>query len=611
MKDIVYDIETYRAVFSIVMKDRAGELPTIVGEVSCRRNDWPLINEWIWWYKANDYRMVGFNNEGFDWPVVDALLNIGDANHHDIVLAAYTKAQAIIQGGDRFGHVIWPSDQIVPQVDLFKIMHFDNVARSTSLKKLQLAMGSPNVVDTPHDIHSDTLTDAQLDDIIRYNINDVDETCRFADEIQDRIDFRDQLGPDHINYNDTKIGKQRFIREIEAAGVPCFTRVDGRRKPIQTPRHEGIEIGRKLVEIPFGSPDLIRVAEHFRHLRLMPHETKGVFDDLHAMIGTIRLDFGTGGLHGSLHSETVRADDKHDLVDLDVTSYYPSLAIVNGFYPEHLGPTFVRVYRDLKAERVNHPKGSTENAALKLALNGTYGDSNNPYSPFYDPAYTMAITINGQLMLAWLAEMLVAVGAQLVQVNTDGLTILVDKRIRRFVDHVVVYWQRKTMLDLEDVSYAAMFIRDVNNYIALTVDGKVKRKGAYDHDRDWHQDHSALVIQRAVEARLVNNYDIDTFLHRHGVAKAFMVHVKAPRAHRLELGGAPVQNVSRFFVANDGAELIKIMPPLKGKTDDRRNAQYKGWRLVDCNDMADFDWSRLQRFYYAQEARKLVTAVGL
>jgi hypothetical protein len=57
-------------------------------------------------------------------------------------------------------------------------------------------------------------------------------------------------------------------------------------------------------------------------------------------------------------------------VDWDVESYYPSLAIVNGLYPEHLGEEFVRVYSDMKNDRTSFKKGTPENAMLKLALNG-------------------------------------------------------------------------------------------------------------------------------------------------------------------------------------------------------------------------------------------------
>jgi hypothetical protein len=50
-----------------------------------------------------------------------------------------------------------------------------------------------------------------------------------------------------------------------------------------------------------------------------------------------------------------------------IESYYPSLAIANGLYPEHLGEAFVKVYADMKNDRTSFKKGTPENAMLKLA----------------------------------------------------------------------------------------------------------------------------------------------------------------------------------------------------------------------------------------------------
>ena len=58
-------------------------------------------------------------------------------------------------------------------------------------------------------------------------------------------------------------------------------------------------------------------------------------------------------------------------------------------------------HEDVYNQRKSFAKGTAENAMLKLALNSVYGDSNNKYSVFYDPKYTMNITINGQLSLVF------------------------------------------------------------------------------------------------------------------------------------------------------------------------------------------------------------------
>ena len=87
------------------------------------------------------------------------------------------------------------------------------------------------------------------------------------------------------------------------------------------------------------------------------------------------------------------------IIDIDVAGMYVAVAIANGFSPEHLGQDFVNAYRQLQSDRAQYPKGTTMNAVLKLAGNGVYGNSNNPYSCFYDPKYTFSVTVNGQLQL--------------------------------------------------------------------------------------------------------------------------------------------------------------------------------------------------------------------
>lgn len=153
------------------------------------------------------------------------------------------------------------------------------------------------------------------------------------------------------------------------------------------------------------------------------------------------------------------------------TSYYPSLAIANRFFPEHLGEEFCDIYADMKAQRVNYPKGTPENAMLKLALNGVYGDSNNKFSPFYDPLYTMCITVNGQLLLCMLYEQLRKIkGLELVQANTDGLTVRLQRKDIDNLRKVCSDWEDLTGLELEEVRYKMMHIRDCNNYIAVYED---------------------------------------------------------------------------------------------------------------------------------------------
>lgn len=642
--DWVYDIETYLDLFCADITHVASRTRYIF-EVSSRRNQSPQFIRFMCWLRDNDARLFGFNNEGFDWPVCQTLIT--DDRGYSEAIDAHRKANAIIGAGfgpRRWDHNIWPSDRIVTQGDLFKIHHFDNPARSTSLKKLEANMRSRSIVDLPYAPDQPT-TDAQKDEIITYMAHDVSETLKFYHASLDQIHFRDDLAKkypdlgDVLNMNDTKIGKKFFELQLEKNGTQCRVRIDGRKKPKQMIR-ESVAL-RDVISprVTFQHPEFQRVKAFLEGKVLGPKrdrnatpgeiETKGVFDNLYAVIDGFQYDFGTGGIHGSLHATTVREDDEWEIWDWDVASYYPNLAISNRFFPAHLSESFCDIYEQVYQMRKEHPKGTAENAMLKLALNGVYGDSNNKYSPFFDPQYTMAITINGQLMLCMLAEWLTQDyrggtptwrgDTMMIQINTDGLTVRVRKDAVAQMKATCAAWEQHTGLTLESVRYKEMHIRDVNSYLAVKHDGGIKRIGAYAYEtplnsakfqtkeRGWHQDHSMLVVRKAAEAQMVHGIPVVDFIKSHRDKFDFMKSIKIPRNSSLLYGqDLTIQNNTRYYVSTTGENLTKVMPPLKGSTQDRHIGIDTGWTVTVTNDADDFRWDNVNWLYYITEARKLL-----
>lgn len=609
----VHDVENYPNVFLFGAIHALTETPYIF-EISHRRDDrqaFYLFTEYLREHRAEE---VGYNNLGYDYPVQHSILNnIMYITNADI----YKKGDSIINAGDenRFAHMVWEKDWIVPQLDLYKIHHFDNQAKRTSLKTLEFNMRMENIEDLPF-TPGTYLTDSQIDTLRQYLIHDLKATLMFYKHSKKLIDFRRELsakyGRNFMNHNDTKIGKDYFIMELEKSGIQCFE--PGSRKPRQTHR---LSIALNSVIFPyvrFEQPEFNRVLNWLRQQVIT--ETKGVFTDLSADINGFSFDFGTGGIHGSIESQTIRSTENYVIIDLDVASFYPNLAISNELYPAHLGKQFCTIYKNVYDMRSSYPKGTPENAMLKLALNGVYGDSNNVYSPFYDPAYTMAITINGQLLLCMLAEELLKIpGLSMIQANTDGLTVYVPRVFTGQVEQVRHAWEKLTRLQLEEAIYDVMFIRDVNNYIAVYEGGKkVKRKGAYCHSVDlgWHQNHSMQVVAKAAEAALVHNKDIRDFITSHEDIHDFMLVTKVPRNSKLLWGDKQVQNITRYYVSTDGAPLTKVMPPLAKSlklnpdAPERRMSVCKGWLTTECNDMKRFNRATLNYDFYIKEAEKLV-----
>ena len=608
--DYIYDIETYPNVFTLALEHAEAPLHWMF-EISDLRNDSREIVAFLQYLADTSSRMVGFNNLGFDYPVIHTLIKMGYSDARTL----YDKAMAIIGAQDddnKWMHQVNPSDRYVPQIDLFKIHHFDNKARATSLKVLEFNMRSGSIQDLPFPVGTN-LTAEQVAVLKIYNKHDVDQTKQFYFKTLDMIRFREELTlkyqRDFMNHNDTKIGKDYFAMKLEEAGVTLYDFGPKGRTPRQTKRATIALRDAILPWIAFEQPEFTRILTWLKEQVIT--ETKGIFNDITATVNGFTFVFGLGGIHGSVDSRIVESDDDAIIVDLDVSSYYPNLAITNRFYPAHLGESFCDIYKHLYEQRKTYPKNSAENAMLKLALNGVYGDSNNQFSVFYDPLFTMSITLNGQLLLCLLAEGLMHIeGLKLIQINTDGLTVLVPRANKWMVDTVRATWETRTKLQLEEAIYSRMFIRDVNNYIAEYEGGKIKRKGAYEYDMDWSQNHGGMVIAKVAEKVLIDGAPIRQTVEQWSDIMDFMLRTKVPRSSHLAWGEGKVQNISRYYIAKGGKPLAKWMPPLKAKPGVWRCIGVEsGWNVQVCNDIkdatlpVDFD-------YYIREIEKLTLGLA-
>lgn len=573
-----------------------------VFEISDRRDDRFQLFAFIEHLKMHGEEMVGFNTIGYDYPVLhDIINNINYITYSEI----YRKSDSIINTEDRFGHIIWDRDMHVKQLDLYKIHHFDNKERAVGLKMLEFAMRMDNIEDLPFK-PGQVLTSAEIDILRDYMFHDIDATRLFGEHSEKAIKLRreisEKFGKNFMNHNDTKIGKDYFLMELEKAGFQT--------KNVRTKRPF---IDLKDVIFPyvkFERPEFNQVLDWLKNQRIT--ETKGVFKNLNADIDGFKFVFGLGGIHGSIESQSVYSNDEMVIVDLDVASYYPNLAIKNKVYPAHFGVAFCDIYESVYETRKTYAKGTAENGVFKLALNGVYGDSNNQYSSFFDPQYTMTITINGQMLLCMFAEQAIKIeGLELIQANTDGITVRLPRNRINDLEAIREWWQDLTKLELEEAIYSAMHIRDVNNYIAVYENGKVKRKGAYGHSVDlaWHQNHSMQVVAKAAEACLVHGRDIREFIYTHEDLYDFLMCVKVPRSSKLMWGDQQVQNVSRYYISVDGKPFIKMMPPLSKNGPDapwREMSVNKGFTVTVCNDIKLASRDNLNYEFYVAEAEKLV-----
>lgn len=646
MKTYIYDLETYPNCFLFCGKF-AGDNKHQLWEISNRVNERQNILDFMSYLQNLGATMIGFNNLGFDYPIM-----------HELIMNPYTftaeKASSLAQNiinAQKFKMKIPRirfSDRVVPQIDLMKVCHFDNMSKTTNLKALQFAMRSESLEDLPFDIRN--LTSEEMDQLRTYNIHDVDETEKFYFKCENLIEIRQDfidngtIRGDVLNYSDVKIGVEYLTKMIGRQN--CFHG----SKPKQTFRESVIANEIILDKINFRTKMFQDIETAFREKIIYPGKKDGGFK-IKADLAGLPFDFGIGGVHASVKNKSYVSTDTHQIIDIDVAGMYVAVAIANGFAPEHLGQKFVESYRQIQSDRKGYAKGTSMNALLKLAGNGVYGNSNNVYSCFYDPKYTFSVTINGQLQLLQLVELISLIpGIEFIQANTDGITCVVPNNIRYLFNFWCDEWEKMTGLVLEEVLYSRMWIRDVNNYMAETQDGKIKKKGDYwypanekEYEGWWNKDFSNMVRQIAIEKVLTKNWSTEMAVRLVTNPFDFMLRYKATGKSSLFIGGVKQLKTVRYYVSKSGQPMKKIAPPKgpigtwkrknkvkdsdwerilseipEGAWDERIHTKNEstyqivttsvksGWKVRACNKASDFNWDDVDWDFYIEEVEKLV-----
>jgi DNA polymerase len=108
------------------------------------------------------------------------------------------------------------------------------------------------------------------------------------------------------------------------------------------------------------------------------------------------------------------------------------------------------------------------------------------FNALYDPKQANNVCVNGQLLLLDLIEK-VEPYCELIQSNTDGILVKVENEEKaKIVEAVSQEWSLRTRMELEYERVVKIHQKDVNNYLLVTDEGKVKSKGAF--AKDWRKD---------------------------------------------------------------------------------------------------------------------------
>jgi hypothetical protein len=589
----VMDYETIVNCFVAVFESYNGTaLKTFV--VGKHKNDIKAFVKFLIESKeAKDWHL-GYNNIAFDAQITEFILankkEFLDPSHDGEYIAEriYEYAQYVIGKADRGEFLDYPEFKMTIRcVDIYKLNHWDSNAKRTSLKWTQFSMNWDNVEEMPHP-HYERVNDVDtLDLVVKYCINDVRSTKAIfnmkdakgnktmASQINLRAKLSETYNVNLFSASEPKISKEIFLHFLsEKLGID--KRVI---KELRTYRSNVTIRDIILPYVKFETPEFNAVHNWFKNLVVDTVILDGSEEDLkkkgpkHRMVHKgVVTDYALGGIHGCAKPGIYEPAAGRKILSVDVTSYYPNLAIRNKWSPAQINKhDFCELYEWFFEERKKYLKSDPLNYLFKIVLNSTYGLSKSKYSFLYDPELTFRITVNGQLLLSMLYEMISTriPNAQPLMQNTDGLEFDIDEKDEELFFAICKEWEEMTQLQLESVEYKKMIIGDVNNYIAIYKDGKTKCKGRFEYDElPLHKNKSNLIVPKAWYQYFVNGIDPADYLKSNRDIFDYCAGAKIKGnwyfvergVDKGEFFERKLQKLVRYFVSKKGTKLIKCHP---------------------------------------------------
>lgn len=451
--DVLYDVELYPNFFFVGFLHEATnsyfyvEMSPATGGVLDREK-----LRFIMWR----FCLTGFNTKLYDLPIIEAALKG----------ASLTQLKELSDRIIIHDEKIYGSGATFNEIDLIEVAPLGG-----SLKLYAARLHTERIQELPIPAHT-VLTADQAAVVRDYNFNDLDCTKDLKHELEPHLELRRQLGhkyeKDFRSLSDAQIAERIITIEIETVlgrkvKKPGYESAQGLVFKYEAPSYvcfQTEQLKTMLADICNAS-----IAVDINGYARCPPEIEG----RQITIAGRTYAIGLGGLHSQEKSQAIVRTATTKIKDIDVTGYYPNLILRNKFASKHLGEVELAALQNMVDTRTAAKRAGDDVTAsgLKIGCNGEFGKKSDPYSIVYDPNAMVLTTLTGQLSLLMLIEHLTLLGFQVVSANTDGVVTIVPNDREEEFGNIIKMWEAHTSLETEETQYAALYSRDVNNYIAV------------------------------------------------------------------------------------------------------------------------------------------------
>lgn len=614
----LYDIEVFPNCFHCTVSDSESH-KKYKFEISNRKNQLEELIDFFY-FKRVEHIMCGYNNHHYDDIVINYMIFFRNTmkrfDYLKICNSLYYLSKAIIES-EKTENI----DKIKPykyanyfySFDLMTMLY--SAAKQKSLKEVEILLGMDNVQEFEAGFDR-RLLDSEIDDMIKYNETDVDATELLLNTVKDEVDLRLEVekewGFDALSMSNIRIGEEILLRQSNLRGVALE---EAKSKIRRVAKIENKDI--ILPFIQYSNPKLKEVLLDVKNATCYPckSDKKQKNYEKKFVLSNTCYSIGEGGIHTINEPRIFKPTADQYIGHSDVTSMYPSLAIIYKWLPVHLGKDFWNVYESLYKERViakrNHDELKAK--AFKFALNSPIGKMQNESSWAYDPLNAYKIRMNGQLILLMLVDRLLSINCKIVQVNTDGVVYIADKANRELINQFIREVENITKLHFDSDDYESFYQYDVNNYFGIRKGysqsgdpSLIEKKGKFITEIGLNNSMTPVVISKAVINYFLTKEPIDKFVKEDKNIRDFLMSQSVNREFKIEYGNKPVQRINRYYASNSGYYLMRVKDKMY-ETKKESILSDVGVILLNHIDDIPIEKRKINYQYYIGKANTIVS----
>lgn len=613
-KVYVYDIEIFPNVFHCCAKDtETGELYKF--EISERKNQLDkLVGFFV---SGTDKMFCGYNNKHYDDVIINYIIDYYNKmqflQYWKICGSLFNLSQTLVKDEDETRDKVkrWRYAKYFYSMDLLTML-FSRKLR-VGLKTMQITMRYKNVYEYEGDFENN-LPACEIDNMISYNINDVNSTEELLNKLKGDVELRlfieHEHGIDCLSMDSVKMAETFLLEEYSnKSGIP--------KNVIKEMRSPMDYIPLKDVILPFikyKNPKLQSILEEMKEQVVYSKERKGY--EKKFVLSNVVYSIGVGGIH-TIHTPKIFLPKDNEFIGhADVTSMYPSLLIKYQWGPRHLGKLFCDIFSNLYKERIEAKRTGQDlkNKFLKIVLNSPTGKMQQEVSWLYDPFNVFKIRINGQLILLMVVDRLLSLGCEIIQCNTDGVVYRSKKTSANRIQEAIAEVESITQLSFEIDEYEAFYQYAINDYFGVIKGWSkshnpklIEKKGMFITETKLGKGLAPVVIPKAVINYFLTGQSVDEFVKNDNDIYDFLMAQAVDRKFKVEHGDKPIQRINRFYASTNGAYLYKVKQNPDGELQYNNMLTKSGVTVLNKLDDRLMVDRKVNYRYYISEAKKIIS----